>query len=102
MDASVGRTILEQLGGRRFVIMTGAKNFMSTGQGLIFSLPGSGGFTKNGINRVSISLNVMDLYDLTFSRVRGLNQNNIEEKTNVYAEDLKSTFTEVTGLVVSL
>ena len=98
----VARTILEQLGGNAFVAMTGAKNFASLDTALLFALPGTGGFTKNGINRVAILLNGMDLYDITFTRVRGTNVTKVDERNNIYAEDLRRVFTEVTGLATSL
>lgn len=98
----IARTILEQLGGKTFAVMTGAKNFASLDTTLLFSLPGSGGFTKNGINRVAILLNGLDLYDMVFTRVRGGNQTKIDERNNIYAEDLQRVFTDVTGLATSL
>lgn len=98
----VARTILEQLGGTTFVAMTGARNFSSLDNALLFTLPGTGGFTKNGINRVAILLNGSDLYDLTFSRVRGSNVTKVDERNDIYAEDLRRVFTEVTGLETSL
>lgn len=98
----VARTILEQLGGTTFVAMTGARNFSSLDNALLFTLPGTGGFTKNGINRVAILLNASDLYDLTFSRVRGSSVTKVDERNDIYAEDLRRVFTEVTGLDTSL
>ncbi|MCK9434324.1 MAG: hypothetical protein M0R32_05760 [Candidatus Cloacimonetes bacterium] len=98
----VAQIIYDQLGGGRFSAMTGAKSFIASDNSLSFSLPGSGGFTKNGINRVSVVLNSMDLYDITFTRVRGAKVTPVEEKTNIYAEDLQMVFKEVTGLNTSL
>jgi len=102
-DQSVAKTILEQLGGNKFIAMTGAKNFMSGSNYLIFSLPGSKGFTKNAINRVMISLNSLDTYDIVFSRIR---KNSspviIEEVNNVYNDQLQDIFTNITGLNTKL
>lgn len=68
---SVATEILSQLGGNKFRVMTGAKHFLDTGNGLDFSLPGSGGFCKDGINKVVIKLNSMDTYDIKFLKIRG-------------------------------
>lgn len=61
---NVAQTILQQLGGSRFVAMTGAKNFVSDGNTLRMTLP------KNGsrANRLWITLNGNDLYDMRFFR----------------------------------
>ena len=100
----VAKTILDQLGGKQFAFMTGAKGFIASPVGagqLSFSLPGAG-FTKNGINRVSITLNFLDLYDIVFSRVRGVLTTVVESHSGIYAEDLCKLFTEATGLDVRL
>ena len=98
----IATTIFEQLGGRRFAFMTGAKNFMSSGPALLFSLPGSGGFCKDSINRVSIRLTGRDDYDVTFSRVRGSKVTAISTHEGIYADQLRDVFTAATGLQTSL
>ncbi|MGI9949502.1 hypothetical protein [Vibrio hyugaensis] len=35
----IANTILAQLGGNRFIVMTGAKQFVAIEQGLMFTLP---------------------------------------------------------------
>lgn len=97
----IAETILEQLGGNKFRVMTGAKDFVATGKGIRFRIPGKG-FAKNGINIISIELNSMDTYDMSFSRFRGSNIKLIESLNDVYAEDLQSVFKECTGLSTSL
>ena len=107
-------TILEQLGGRKFVVMTGAKALTLTPESLRFRLPGR--FAKDGINVVSIVLTHRDDYDLTFGTVtsavtetapsgstvtpRGMTIKTTRE--GVYAENLTDVFTSVTGLQTSL
>ncbi len=66
-DMTVATTILEQLGGRRFLVMTGARYLLAHAAALSFQLPSN--FAKNGINRVRVDLNSHDLYDVTFSRL---------------------------------
>ena len=99
---SVSEIILEQLGGGKFAVMTGAKTFQNTGNGLSFRLPGSGGFTKDGINYVKITLNSMDTYDMEFGRIRGHNYNIITTKNDIYNDILQDVFRDVTGLSTSL
>lgn len=89
---SVASTILQQLGGGKFKVMTGANRFYSTGNGLVFRIP----YPK--VNAIRITLNALDLYDLEFSRVRGTKITLVKSISGVYAEDLQSVFTSVTGL----
>jgi len=102
-DMTVAKTILQQLGGKVFTMMTGAKNFTGDKTTLTFSLPGAGGFTKQGINRVAVALTPLDTYTVTFYRLRKGNPLKVvAERTMVYCDQLRAVFTEVTGLEVSL
>ena len=95
----VAKTILEQLGGKRFVVMTGAKTLTSHPEGaLSFRLPGGGGFTKGGINYVKVQLNALDTYDVSFLKLRGANVKHIAEEKDVYADKLQEVFRLHTGL----
>lgn len=98
----VAKTILEQLGGRRFMAMTGARNFTGSEYALNFRLPGVGGFVKSGINHVRIELTPGDDYTVTFSRIRGDKVTEISKHEHAYAEDLQSLFLSETGLEVRL
>ena len=59
---SVAQTILSQLGGNQFLVMTGAKNLSSDSRSLRFDIG------KNGsqANRVKVSLRGDDTYDMEF------------------------------------
>jgi hypothetical protein len=96
----VAKTILEQLGGNKFIVMTGAKNFVGSEEtkSLSFRLPARPGYTKNGINYVRISLSPMDTYTMEFLRVRGTTATVEQTDENVYAEDLCKFFEDATGL----
>jgi hypothetical protein len=98
----VARTILQQLGGNKFVAMTGARNIVGGQNNLSFRLPGSGGFTKDGINAVKIELDPSDTYKVTFMRIRGGKMSVVSEHDNVYAESLREVFEQATGLRTSL
>lgn len=97
---SVASVILEQLGGNRFAVMTGAKNFVSDGNSLRFKLPAN--FAKDGINLVRITLDPSDTYSLEFMKMRGTNVQTIATREGVYAEDLRKVFKTETGLDTSL
>lgn len=99
-DMTVAKTILEQLGGRRFIAMTGAKNFLGDTNSLSFQLPAR--FAKNGINAIKIVLNGSDTYDVTFSKFRAMKVTLVASSEGVYAEDLRSLISEETGLALSL
>jgi phosphotransferase system IIB component len=98
--ATVADTILAQLGGQRFINMTGAKHFMSDdshGRGsLTFKLPVN--MTRDRITHVRIVLKVEDLYDVQALKVRGVNCTTVAERFQVMANRLQYVFTELTGL----
>ena len=91
--------VLQQLGGRRFIAMTGAKNFVKNDKekSITFKIPKA----KDGITHVMITLNASDTYTVNFLSIRG---NNIKQKPikGVYNDQLQSIFTQYTGLYTSL
>lgn len=100
--ASVSQMILTQLGGRRFIAMTGAKDFVdSESEGyLSFRLPAR--FAKNGINRVTITLDPSDTYTIEAIKCSsgkdGVKEETIEKHERVYFDNLQMMFTAMTGL----
>ncbi len=103
--------ILEQLGGKKFIAMTGSKNFLyedATETNATPWLRMDLASNAAGVNRLKISLNSTDTYTLHFYR------QTISKKTldvtiskeqkfeNVYFDMLQSIFTQVTGLRTSL
>lgn len=54
MDNLIAKTILQQIGGRRFVAMTGSHDFINLGNGLRMSLSLSR--NKTSANRLEISM----------------------------------------------
>ena len=98
---NIAHTILQQLGGRRFVTMTGARNILALDSGLRFKLP-SRNFAKQGINLVSITLDPSDTYIIQFEKLtrRGMDYTckTIATFANVYGDQLPAVFTGATGL----
>ena len=61
----IAKTILEQIGGRRFATMTGSKDFIDMGNGLRMSLARN----KTSANRLDIIYDAeTDLYNMRFFR----------------------------------
>lgn len=96
-DLIVAKTILEQLGGNRFIVMTGAKKLIGSPDTLTFSLPKD--LTKNRINRCSIKLEPSDTYKVTFYRQHGVKRQVINEVSDVYCDALITVFENETGLL---
>ena len=98
----VADTILQQLGGRRFALMTGAKSFTGSADALSFRLPGAGGFCRSGINRMRVTLTPADTYTVEAWRVRGASMVMVAQFGDVYADNLRDVFTTMTGLETSM
>jgi hypothetical protein len=92
-------TILEQLGGHRFIAMTGSKNFVGGDLSLQFSLPRN---AKDGINKVRIILGADDLYRAEFWKIRGADMKCVSTSEMIYADQLANVFSLNTGLITSL
>ena len=93
-------TLLQQLGGGKFIAMTGAKNLMVDQKEK--SLHMRIGKNSKGINHVKITLMPDDTYKMDFGRIRKLDYKVVRSVTGLYAEALRDVFTEVTGLYTSL
>lgn len=97
----VARTILDQLGGNRFVVMTGAKNLMMEPNGMSFTLPSK--FATNKANFVKIELTVMDDYIVSFYHNKCRSRFTvgcelISRHDGIYCDTLQGLFTRETGL----
>jgi hypothetical protein len=92
----VADTILNQLGARRFLVMTGARELVATAQGLQFKLPAN--FAKDGVNMIRVELNALDTYDVIAGRWARLDFKEKARESMIYAEDLQRAFTHLTGL----
>ena len=97
-DMTVATTILGQLGGQRFIAMTGARNIVGDVKLLSFKLPTRG---KNP-NVVVITLNAQDTYDIEFGRLRKFSYTILDQVKSVYADSLRAVFEAKTGLRTSL
>ncbi len=103
-DLTVANTILEQLGGNRFLAMTGARNLAGDATSLSFRLPGNG-FAKNGINYVKVTLEPSDTYTVVFKKIGrapGFKVTEFDKVEDVYCDNLREVFERATGLATSL
>lgn len=102
----ISTTILEQLGGHRFVAMTGARNLVGDEQAKSLRFQISSRLAKNGANLVKVTLMPTDLYTVIFWKsytFRGRPQLRlISEHAGVYFDQLRKIFTAETGLDTSL
>jgi hypothetical protein len=97
---TVASTILQQLGGNRFLAMTGARYLVATSNALQFTL--SPRLTKHRINSVVVRLDANDTYTLLFNRRKGVDITLVDSANGIYADQLRGVFTDATGLVTSL
>lgn len=113
---TTAQTILEQLGGNKFIVMTGAKDFKALneyGGALYFTI----GKNASKANRVKVTLMYDDTYTITFYKYTPYSfkikndgtfketfESNkvIAERQGVYFDMLQDIFTEVTGLYTHL
>lgn len=88
--------ILQQLGGSKFVAMTGATCY-ADGNTLIAKFKGS-----RIANIMYITLNGLDLYDIKIGKFRGMDFKPVREISGAYADMLRPVFENTTGLRTSL
>jgi hypothetical protein len=89
-------TILSQLGGNRFITMTGAKNLYFDNKKRLISMQ----IMRNKVKAkwLQITLNSMDLYDMQFIGIKSGEVVVLDEKKGLYDDMLQPVFTSVTGL----
>lgn len=90
----VAKTILAQLGGRRFMVMTGAKDLVAGPTTLTFRV----GRNCHKVTKVRVELMPTDLYAVTFYRGAGLNLKEYAKTVGLFADQLQREFTLGTGL----
>lgn len=94
--------ILEQLGGQRFKVMTGARDFYYSNGGRTLQFKLSARLTSNKANFVTVTLDDNDEYTVTFIKYRQLEMRTVSEHDSVPASNLRELFKGQTGLDVSL
>lgn len=93
------KEVLEQLGGNKFIAMTGARNFTKDKNSIRFRLPKA----NNGIKFVKIELTPMDTYTIEFGKGNVMSGYKVIKKIDdIYADQLVEIFSENTGLETQL
>lgn len=93
--------VLDQLGNNKFAVMTGAYDFVGSvkNKTLTFKFKGA-----RKVNMCHIMLNEKDLYDVIFYKfIKSTGElKEVYDISDVYAEDLRGTFEQYTGLFTRL
>lgn len=97
-NATIAKTILQQLGGGKFWIMTGAKDLVIIERGAQFHI----GRNAAGVTHVRITLTAMDDYQIEFLRIRGVSVKPVAFREGIYDNNLASVFQSVTKMYTSL
>jgi len=95
-DAQIAATILKQLGGNKFIAMTGA-TVMRDDATLVVKFKGS-----RIANIMYVTLNALDLYDVRICKFRGCEIKEVASMENAYSDMLQPFFTQITKLYTSL
>ena len=99
INLEVPYTILEQLGGKRFIAVTGSNSFIPETDSLQMSLVKN----KSGASRLSITLEPTDTYTMRFFKNPAQEQGSeIEIYQDVYCDQLQDIFETVTGIDLSM
>ena len=99
MDKRQGAETLKQLGGNRFIMMTGAKHFGVGPNGMSFKI----GRNSKRVNHVTIDYDRgRDLYNMKFDWVTIKGIKNKKTLKGIYADQLQDMFTRYTGMYTSL
>lgn len=106
-DMTVATTILNQMGGKRFVFMTGVKSLFAQNNSLFMKLPRN----SSKANRLCIKLDLgRDLYVMRFYRQTGgtydmknhvyreIKEKDVKVLDGVFCDQLEEIFRDVTGL----
>tara|TARA_Y100000590_G_scaffold445199_1_gene576990 strand:- start:1030 stop:1326 length:297 start_codon:yes stop_codon:yes gene_type:complete len=96
---SIANEIYRQLGGNKFAVMTGAKNFIDIENGIRMKI----GRNKTNHNWMEVTLNSLDLYDVAFAKLTKLGERkSLKEYKNVYNDSLVELFETHTGMYTKL
>jgi len=99
-DKTVAVEILRQMGGNRFIAMTGARNFFCDNNSIGFRLPGT--MTRDRINFVKVTLNSMDTYDIEFKNIRGDKIKDVDSYEGIYNDGLEAAIGRRVGMATRL
>jgi hypothetical protein len=94
---NIAQIIAQQL-GHKALFMIGAKNLVAGKDYLQMRL----GRNSGGWTALKIALNGLDLYDLTFYKIRKLKVTKEKTIDNIYCDQLRDIIETETGMVTNL
>ncbi len=95
VNKEIAKTIIEQLGGAQFVMLTGAKRFVAAERAVLFSI----GSNPKHVSRVRVVLEANDTYTLYFYNSK---LDVVALERDVYCDKLQDIFEQETELYVTL
>jgi hypothetical protein len=101
MTNQVAQTILAQLGGNKFIAMTGAYSLSHSADSLSMRLPTK---AARGVGGIRITLDGNDTYTMIAFKMKRKTFEVVEsfKESGLYWDQLGQAFTEATGLLTSL
>ena len=96
-NTEIATTIISQF-GRSFPQMVGLRNVVAIERGVQFSHAKG----QQGINKVVVTLNGMDTYDLSFWKITNKTTKEIVGVGDIYNDQLGGVFENITGLYTHL
>ncbi|MBO7714602.1 MAG: hypothetical protein J6S85_13585 [Methanobrevibacter sp.] len=108
-NKEIATTILKQLGGNKFIAMTGTKNFIAIERGMICKI----GKNASKANYLEIVLNGDDTYTMRFIKFTNCRmtkdykfidakRETLKEYQHIYFDQLQELFTEYTHMYTHL
>lgn len=98
-DLTIPNTILAQLGGTRFRVMTGARDFLGSDRALICRLMRN----ERGVTHLRVTLTDADVYHVEALRVnRHGDTTVVDQADDVYNDQLVEAVERITGLALRL
>jgi hypothetical protein len=95
----VAETILKQLGGQLFIVMTGTKNFIKIGDnGIGMQLRRN----KSKASHLRITLTPNDTYLMEFIKCTSKDLKTLERYEDVYNTELRGIFESATGMFTKI
>lgn len=97
----VANEILKQMGGNKFLAMTGASNLLALESGLQFKIPTR--LASNKANIVRIVLDSDDTYTMTFYKFSMKKASSeILSASGLFCDNIMEFFTDATGIYIKL
>jgi len=95
---TVAQTIYQQIGGNKFALVTGCKNFTHDTNSLAMKLPKN----NSGATHLLIELTGSDMYNMIFLKIKGVSIKTHKKIESVYSTQLNTVFEKETELYTKI